>query len=93
MRQKEPDKTTKDLVAFVILALREIAAGIEKSVTAWEKRGYWVKADKYRMDWEWSREKSQRACGSFQAGGLGDNSHPLTGNHATIPEHQSERPS
>ncbi len=54
MRQQEPDKTTKDLVAFVILALREIAAGIDKSVTAWEKRGYWVKADKYRLEWDWS---------------------------------------
>jgi len=54
MRQQEPDKTTKDLVAFVILALREIASGIDKSVTAWEKRGYWVKADKYRLEWDWA---------------------------------------
>ncbi len=64
MRQQEPDRTTKDLVAFVILALREIAAGIDKSVTAWEKRGYWVKADKYRLDWDWagiSADKLHRA--------------------------------
>ncbi len=53
MRQTEPDKNTKDMIAFIILALREIADGIDKSVIAWEKRGYWVKADKYRMDWAW----------------------------------------
>ncbi len=53
MRQSEPDDNTKDMIAFVILALREIAEGIEKSVAAWEKRDYWVKADKYRMDWMW----------------------------------------
>jgi hypothetical protein len=23
-------------------------------VEAWEKRGYWVKADRFRMDWAWS---------------------------------------
>ena len=53
MRQTEPDDNTKDMIAFIILALREIAEGIEKSVAAWEKRDYWVKADKYRMDWLW----------------------------------------
>jgi len=54
MRQKEPGKSTRDMVAFIILALKEIAEGIDKSVAAWEKRGYWVKADKYRMDWQWT---------------------------------------
>ena len=53
MRQTTPDENTRDMVAFIILALREIAGGIDKSVVAWEKRGYWVKADKYRMDWAW----------------------------------------
>ena len=53
MRQQEPNADTKDMLAFIILALREIADGIDKSVIAWEKRGYWVKADKYRMDWQW----------------------------------------
>jgi len=53
MRQSEPDNGTKDMIAFIILALREITSGIDKSVAAWEKRGYWVKADKYRMDWAW----------------------------------------
>jgi len=23
-------------------------------VQAWEKRDYWVKADRFRMDWEWA---------------------------------------
>lgn len=54
MRQEKPDDKTKDMVAFIILALSEISDGIDKSVTAWEKRGYWVKADKYRMEWLWT---------------------------------------
>ena len=54
MRQKEPNQETRDMVAFIILALQEITDGIDKSVAAWEKRGYWVKADKYRLEWQWS---------------------------------------
>lgn len=54
MRQGAPDHETQDIVAFIILALKEISTGIDQSVAAWEKRGYWVKADKYRLEWQWS---------------------------------------
>ena len=45
---------TRDLTAFVVLALEAIAVAIDPSVQAWEKRGYWVKADRFRMDWMWT---------------------------------------
>ena len=35
-------------------SLEEIASTIDLSVAAWEKRGYWVKADRFRMDWIWT---------------------------------------
>lgn len=54
MKQTEVTEASKDLAAFIVLALREIHSGIDTSVEAWEKRGYWVKADRFRMDWEWS---------------------------------------
>jgi hypothetical protein len=54
MKQSEPNKQTKDLAAFISMALQEIADNIDTSVTAWEKRGYWVKADKFRLEWEWA---------------------------------------
>ena len=53
MKQTEPDAQTRDLAAFVALALEEITQTIEPSVAAWEKRGYWVKADRFRLEWEW----------------------------------------
>ncbi len=56
LRQKAPDHNTQDMLAFIILALEEIASGIDQSVAAWEKRDYWVKADKYRMQWRWTGE-------------------------------------
>jgi hypothetical protein len=54
MKQNEPNAETKDLTAFVVLALAEINDNIDVSVAAWEKRGYWVKADKFRLEWEWA---------------------------------------
>lgn len=44
----------KDLAAYIALALQAIADGIDVSVAAWEKRDYWVKADKFRMEWMWA---------------------------------------
>ena len=67
MRQTKPDDNTRDMIAFIILALREIADGIDKSVIAWEKRGYWVKADKYRMDWAWVTPKEQELTKAFKS--------------------------
>jgi hypothetical protein len=66
MRQQEPGKDTRDMIAFIILALQEIAEGIDKSVAAWEKRGYWVKADKYRMEWRWTGEIAEKLATSFK---------------------------
>ena len=66
MRQSEPGKNTRDMIAFIILALKEISNGIDKSVAAWEKRGYWVKADKYRMEWQWTGEIAKKLEKSFK---------------------------
>lgn len=52
--RQEPDGLARDLCAFIALALLTIASTIETSVAAWEKRGYWVKADKFRLDWAWA---------------------------------------
>lgn len=53
-RQREPDAVARDLAAFIALALTAIAATIDVSVAAWEKRGYWLKADRFRLDWQWT---------------------------------------
>jgi len=54
MKQGEPDALSHDLAAFIAMALLEIGDSIDESVTAWEKRGYWIKADRFRMEWAWS---------------------------------------
>jgi hypothetical protein len=53
-KQRDITQETKDLAAFIALALKTISEGIDVSVAAWEKRGYWVKADRFRMEWMWT---------------------------------------
>ncbi len=53
-KQDAPGSESRDMAAFIALALKQISKGIDVSVAAWEKRGYWVKADKFRMEWLWA---------------------------------------
>ena len=59
-KQTQVTQEAKDLSAFIALALEKISEGIDVSVAAWEKRGYWVKADKFRMEWIWTGEYAKR---------------------------------
>lgn len=54
VQKKDIDGEVRDLAAFISLALLSIWEGIEASVTPWEKRGYWIKADKFRLEWDWT---------------------------------------
>lgn len=60
MKQSKPDDTSRDLAAFIALSLEAISETIESSVTAWEKKGYWLKADRFRMEWDWSARLGQQ---------------------------------
>lgn len=56
MKQSTVDATTKDLAAFISNALLAVHETVERSVIPWEKRDYWVKADKFRLEWAWTKE-------------------------------------
>jgi len=60
MTQTSPDQTTRDLAAFLVLTLREVAATVRETTDAWEKRGYWLKADRFRLEWEWTETLAAR---------------------------------
>lgn len=59
MKERSLD-TRADALAFIVVALEEIAAGIDTSTAAWEKRDYWLKADQFRRQWEWTGRSAQR---------------------------------
>jgi hypothetical protein len=59
-KQSEPNNNARDLAAFIALALQTIAEGIDVSVAAWEKRDYWIKADRFRMEWAWAGQFGEK---------------------------------
>ena len=59
-KQSKVTTEAKDLASFIALALQSISAGIDVSVAAWEKRDYWVKADKFRMEWMWAGQSAEK---------------------------------
>ncbi len=62
MRQASQDELSRDLAAFIGLSLLEVFETVNVSVAAWERRNYWVKADRYRMEWLWTQTLGQRLC-------------------------------
>ncbi len=53
-QQSGMDESTRDILVYISLSLLAIGETIDTSVTVWEKRGYWIKADRYRMEWSWA---------------------------------------
>jgi len=57
--QEGLSEQTYDLVAYIAVSLEAINNTIDESVAAWEKRGYWLKADRFRMEWSWTGKASE----------------------------------
>ena len=53
MFKRRIDQEAKDMAACIVYALGDIEATIEITTAAWEKRDYYLKADKFRLEWEW----------------------------------------
>lgn len=42
--------------AALVYSLRAIHESTLLTIEAWEKRGYWMKADRFMREWAWSNE-------------------------------------
>jgi hypothetical protein len=47
------DGEAKDLIALIVFSLHGIADTVEQTIEAWEKRDYYVKAERFRQEWRW----------------------------------------
>jgi len=54
MEKPELDEEAKDLAALIVFCLDAIAEGVDRSATAWERRNYYLKADRFRREWAWA---------------------------------------
>jgi len=53
MLKRKLDEEAKDMAAALVFSLRDIAQTVEVATAAWEKRNYFLKADRFRRKWEW----------------------------------------
>jgi hypothetical protein len=60
-----------DILGFSALSLRELSKGVDTSASAWEGRGYWLKADKFRREWGWAADICAALDASLEAKDLG----------------------
>lgn len=58
--KKKVDDEVRDLTAFIVLTLRQIDETIDETCKAWEKRDYWIKADRFRNDWFWTKSAADK---------------------------------
>lgn len=49
------EEDMKDMAAFIAISLLRIHETIDLSVEAWEKRDYWIKAERFRQEWDWTK--------------------------------------
>jgi hypothetical protein len=56
MQKPQMDAEAYDMAAMMTLLLWEIADGVEQSAKAWEKRDYWMKAERFMREWKWTAE-------------------------------------
>jgi hypothetical protein len=50
------DEESRDLAALIVFCLRRLEDGVEQTIQAWEKRDYFLKADRFQRQWEWLDE-------------------------------------
>ena len=50
------DAEARDMIATMVYLLREIYVGVEAAALAWEKRDYWLKAERFLREWSWTAE-------------------------------------
>ena len=56
LQKSSVDPEVKDMLAMVVLCLREVRSTVQETSEAWDKRGYWKKAAEFEMEWEWASE-------------------------------------
>lgn len=55
-QKQSVDEETKDMAATIVFSLRTLYEVAEETATAWEKRDYWMKAERFLRQWEWTKE-------------------------------------
>jgi hypothetical protein len=58
--KQQLDDEVKDLAALIVFCLHHIADTVEQTTDAWDKRNYYLKADRFREEWRWVEPMTDR---------------------------------
>ena len=62
------DDEVRDLAAIIVFCLHGIADTIDRTTEAWEKRDYYLKADRFREEWRWLDPMADELSGVIYEG-------------------------
>ena len=52
-QKKRLDEDAQDLAAIIVFSLLAMADTVDRTIDAWEKRDYYLKAERFREQWRW----------------------------------------
>ena len=47
------DGEVNDMAALIVFSLHDIADTVEQTIDAWERRDYYMKAERFHQEWRW----------------------------------------
>jgi hypothetical protein len=62
------DDEAKDLVALIVFSLHGMADTVDRTTDAWEKREYFLKAERFREQWRWLEPTADELSGVINEG-------------------------
>jgi hypothetical protein len=62
------DDDAKDLAALIVFSLHGIADTVDQTIEAWEKRDYYLKAERFRETWRWLEPITDELSGVIYEG-------------------------
>ena len=57
------DDEVKDQAALIVFCLHRIADTVEQTTDAWDKRDYYMKAERFREQWRWVEPMTDQLSG------------------------------
>jgi hypothetical protein len=67
-KKPQLDDEAKDLAALIIFSLHGIADTVDRTTDAWEKRDYFLKAERFREQWRWLEPTADELSGVINEG-------------------------
>lgn len=62
------DDEAKDLAALIVFSLHGMADTVDRTIDAWEKREYFLKAERFREQWRWLEPTADELSGVINEG-------------------------